>query len=281
MNLKKIALIGANGYVGKYYQQILHQKSIEVMPFGRGLNKNSIKVMKETYGVDFLINCGGYTGKPNVDACENQKSACLTDNSVFPAQLGEWCEEIGLPWGHVSSGCIYSGNKTDGTGFTEEDEPNFSFRQPPCSFYSGTKALGEEMLKDKPCYIWRLRVPFDGDLTNPRNYLYKVLNYDMLLDARNSLSHIGDFVNATLECIEKDLPFGIYNVVNGDVWTHDVTAMLAKIVPSKKFNFFKSLEDFNNIIIAPRSNCVLDNFKIENLGVKIRSVQEALYKSIS
>ena len=31
-------------------------------------------------------------------------------------------------------------------GFTETDAPNFSFRDPPCSFYSGTKALGEEVV---------------------------------------------------------------------------------------------------------------------------------------
>ena len=31
-------------------------------------------------------------------------------------------------------------------GFTEEDVPNFTFRDPPCSFYSGSKALAEEAI---------------------------------------------------------------------------------------------------------------------------------------
>ncbi len=48
------------------------------------------------------------------------------------------------------------------SGFTEEDEPNFTFRRPPCSFYSGTKALGEEAIRGVgQNYIWRLRIPFD------------------------------------------------------------------------------------------------------------------------
>ncbi len=34
----------------------------------------------------------------------------------------------------------------DGGGFREDDAPNFSFRTNHCSFYSGTKALGEEVL---------------------------------------------------------------------------------------------------------------------------------------
>jgi hypothetical protein len=33
-------------------------------------------------------------------------------------------------------------------GFTETDAPNFSFRSPPCSFYSGTKALGVEAIAE-------------------------------------------------------------------------------------------------------------------------------------
>jgi hypothetical protein len=44
-------------------------------------------------------------------------------------------------WKSGSSGCIYTGSRPDGSGFTEENPPNFNFRQNNCSFYSGTKAL--------------------------------------------------------------------------------------------------------------------------------------------
>ena len=105
----------------------------------------------------FLLNAAGFTGKPNVDACERDKSDCLFGNAVLPGRIREVCEEYRIPWGHVSSGCIYSGSRPDGEGWSEEDEPNFSFRSPPCSFYSGTKALGEEVLKDaENCFVWRL-----------------------------------------------------------------------------------------------------------------------------
>src|SRR5207247_10582577 len=44
-------------------------------------------------------------------------------------------------------------------GYSEADEPNFSFSRPPCSFYSGTKALAEEAIADVgQSYIWRLRI---------------------------------------------------------------------------------------------------------------------------
>jgi UDP-glucose 4,6-dehydratase len=121
------------------------------------------------HSVKFLINCAGFTGKPNVDACESDKYECLQSNAVLPVIIREVCEDLKLPWGHVSSRCIYSSRRTDGGGWTEDDESNFSFRSPPSSFYSGTKALGEEVLEGaENCYIWRLRIPFNDELS-PRN----------------------------------------------------------------------------------------------------------------
>ena len=65
----------------------------------------------------------------------------------FAGRIRTACVEVGIPWGHVSSGCIYSGKKSNGEGWSEDDTPNFSFRNGPCSFYSGTKAPGEEVLE--------------------------------------------------------------------------------------------------------------------------------------
>ena len=59
---------------------------------------------------EFLINAAGYTGKPNVDACELHKTECLFGNAVFPGLVAQACNEAGVPWGHVSSGCIYTGS---------------------------------------------------------------------------------------------------------------------------------------------------------------------------
>ncbi len=99
----------------------------------------------------FVINAAGFAGKPTVDACEIARADTLEGNAVFPLRVAEACAQAGIPWGHVSSGCVYQGSKgVDAAGqtigFREEDAPNFSFRQNNCSFYSGTKALGEEIL---------------------------------------------------------------------------------------------------------------------------------------
>ena len=111
-------------------------------------------------------------------------------------------------------------NGPGGGGFREDDAPNFSFRTNHCSFYSGTKALGEEVLAGaENCFVWRLRIPFN-EIDSPRNYLTKVMRYARLLEAVNSLSQLDEFVRATFECWQKQVPFGTYNVTNpGQVTT--------------------------------------------------------------
>jgi len=232
---------------------------------------------------EFLINAAGYTGKPNVDACELHKAECLDGNAVLPGRIAEACEAAGVPWGHVSSGCIYSGARPDGTGFTEEDTPNFTFRQNHCSFYSGTKALGEEVLAGHPnLYLWRLRIPFDN-IENPRNYLTKLMRYDTLLEATNSISHLEEFVTATFACWEKRIPYGKYNVTNpGHITTHEVVHMITESgVSQKQFKFFPSEDAFMKVAAkTPRSNCVMSSEKLARAGIHLRPVREAVADSL-
>jgi len=182
-----IYLLGGSGYVGQAYQALLSRKGLSFKSLSRAeADYADPTVLRELLRRDkpeFLINAAGYTGKPNVDACEIHKAECLLGNAVLPGMIAKACAEAGVPWGHVSSGCIYNGARSDGKGFTEEDQPNFTFRAGPCSFYSGTKALGEEVLAGQPnLYIWRLRIPFDN-VDNPRNYLSKLMRYERLLEA--------------------------------------------------------------------------------------------------
>jgi len=232
----------------------------------------------------FVVNAAGFTGKPNVDACETQREACYFANAVLPHRIAEACAQHHIPWGHVSSGCIYTGNGPTAQGFSEEDAPNFSFAQGNCSYYSGTKALGEAKLKGQPqTYIWRLRIPFDGAM-NPRNYLSKVLTYERLLDARNSVSHLDDFVASCLACFEKNVPYGTYNLTNpGSVTTREVVAALQQGgVTDKAFSFFASEAEFMRVAAqTPRSNCVLDTRKSEAAGIALRPVKAALEDAIS
>jgi dTDP-4-dehydrorhamnose reductase len=283
--MKKLAILGSTGYVGGALKRHCEEKRISFVALGRSesINAESLRKAIEASGADHLINCAGYTGKPNVDACEVHKTECLEGNGVLPGLVRQACEMARIPWGHVSSGCIYTGRRTDGAGFTEQDAPNFTFRQDNCSFYSGCKALGEELLAGaERCYIWRLRIPFENT-ANPRNYIQKVMSYSKLLDAENSLSNLHEFVAACVDSFRLQLPYGIYNLTNpGSVTTREVVEMIRESgVSDKAFEFFKNEEDFmQKAAKTPRSNCVLDSTKAIAGGLKLRTVQDALQESL-
>jgi len=282
-----IYVLGGSGYVGHAYQALFQRQGIAFRNLRRAdLDYTNGAVLRDALmreRPEFLINAAGYTGKPNVDACELHKHECLFGNAVFPGIVADACAAAGVPWGHVSSGCIFTGTRADGSGFREEDAPNFTFRTNNCSFYSGTKALGEEVLAGKPnLYTWRLRIPFDH-VDNPRNYLTKLMRYPTLLEATNSISQLDEFVAATFACWEKRVPFGTYNVTNpGAVTTHEVVDLIKRSgVSTKEFTFFRSEAEFMRTAAkTPRSNCVMDAAKLESVGIRLTPVHTAVEQAL-
>ena len=278
-----ILLLGGSGYVGQAYQRLFARKNLSFRNLARrDLDYTRAEVLTpflRELRPEFVVNAAGYTGKPNVDACEFHKADCLDGNAVLPDRIAQACTAAGIPWGHVSSGCIYSGARADGSGFREDDVPNFSFRTNHCSFYSGTKALGEEVLAGAPdVYLWRLRIPFN-EVDSPRNYLTKLMRYDSLLEAANSISQLDEFVAGTFACWEKRVPFGTYNVTNpGHVTTREVVDLIVKSgVCTKQFKFFANEDEFmHKAAKTPRSNCVMDSSKLASVGIRLTEVHEAV-----
>lgn len=312
--MSTVLILGSTGYIGSQFLAEVkrrgwshHAPSRHEADYTRyGVLVRLLRDLRPA----FLINAAGYTGKPNVDACESHRSETLQGNALFPLTVAQACESAGVAWGHVSSGCIYAGAKVaDGgtvriekdltlpalrsrvesnrasiLGFSEEDAPNFSFRSPPCSFYSGSKALGEEALSGSPStYVWRLRIPFD-EVDGARNYLSKVQRYAKVYDNVNSISHRADFARAALDLWERRAPFGVYNITNpGFVTTREVIqAIERRLKPSRRFEFWASDEEFYRVAAqTPRSNCVLDVSKLLATGISLRPVHEALEDALS
>jgi dTDP-4-dehydrorhamnose reductase len=308
-----ILLLGSTGYVGKEFERILIKRNLKFTTISRSQIDYTSRIKLEEFlrlvRPIFIINAAGFTGKPNVDACELQKEETMQGNVYFPKMLAEVCAELGIPWGHVSSGCIFSGClvEQDGKwtaeknmnqnyirrialtepsrlkGFDESFPPNFCFNDGPCSYYSGTKALGEEAIKEIGShYVWRLRIPFN-EINNPRNYLTKIQAYAKVYDNLNSLSHLEDFVNACIDCWVKHVPYGVYNVTNpGFVSTRQVVELIkSALSPKRDFIFWESDEEFYRLgAKALRSNCILDSSKLRDVGILVRNVDEAIKDSL-
>jgi len=280
-----ILLLGESGYIGQAFQKRFVEKGIEFFGVSRsGMDYTDFKTIfhflhANAANYDVLINCAGYVGKPNVDACEDHKEECIKGNVLLPSMLSEMCSELMIKFVHISSGCIYNGYDKE---FTEEDPSNFSFEQNNCSFYSGTKALAEKLINKDNSYICRLRIPFDN-VNSPRNYLSKLMTYDKLLNMKNSISHKEDFVDACIHLFQENCIFGTYNITNtGAVDTEQVCSLISSHLNINNFSFFDSEKEFYNIgAIAPRSNCLLDNSKLLSTGFEMRDTEEALIDSLT
>lgn len=261
MHLKssvKLFLIGGNGYLGQKMRGTLDSSLIDYFcPKFDALNKEILEIFLDDYRPTHVLNFAGYTGKPNVDACELNKEECWTKNVLLPKTLAEACKRKGVILGHVSSGCIYNNGN-----FSENDKPNFSG-----SFYSKSKAAGEKELEGlSQKYIWRIRMPFDSE-DSPRNLLVKLNSYRRLVNALNSITHTEEFCQAVLDCIENNLPYGTYNLVNPNpITTKEATEIMGKYT-GKTYRFYPSIESFQRKVLTPRSNCTLSSNKAIGEGL--------------
>ncbi len=265
-NMKIKYLILGEGYFGKKFKDfledsVLSEKKINNLDDALGEIKK--------FDPEFIINCIGKTGRPNVDWCEKNKSATFNSNVAVPVYLAIASKELGKRLVHLSSGCEYEGDK-GGEGFNEEDKPNFDG-----SIYSISKTLSEEMLKNFDNVLQvRLRMPFD-DVPHDRNLITKLLRYNKVLVAPNSLTYVPHFLKITKKLMDEKAT-GIFNVVNKGTITHDEILKTYEKFSGKKLNYTTiSPEELDKMTAARRSNCVLSTKKLESF-VEIPSVIEAV-----
>lgn len=211
-------------------------------------------------GITHVINCSGFTGRPNVDEGEIKKKLCWELNVKLPLKISKVCEILGIDYIHISSGCIYSGYEKE---FTEDDEPNFGLFD-TSSFYSKTKHAFE-ILNDYGCTI-RVRMPF-GDEMNDRSYLTKIFKYDNLVNYKNSKTYIPDLCEFIEYIVENNVPsnsIGVINFVNPEAQDAKFVIDIMKSYNIENQNWkFVDIKDIN--ITAPRSNCVLSIDKLSRL----------------
>jgi dTDP-4-dehydrorhamnose reductase len=205
--------------------------------------------MLGSIAVDWVVNCAGVTGVPNVDACEIDKQNTISGNAIYPALLHAACERRQIRFAHFSSGCIYQGN-IDSVDAT----PNFFG-----STYSISKGISDVHLKDK-AQVYRIRMPFTG-IDEPKNYLTKVLKYartDKLIDSGyNSLTDLDEAVRVACDLIEAGKPNGYYNLVNsGSITMHELMDMFGMSV-----EWFTD-EEFKAVTVAARSTCTIPAYEV-------------------
>jgi dTDP-4-dehydrorhamnose reductase len=306
-----VLLLGATSYSGQAFAKALRRRKDAFIPLSRSTFDYSRFEFLFDYirkiHPDFLINSDDTAEAAGQELAEAERMEMLQANTVLPQTIARVCDATNTPWGHLSSGSIYCGAKIGLNGqfrieedlslesvrslfaahperfrgFSELDEPNFSFKS-SCTFYSGTKALAEEALRSSRNYIWRLRRPFN-EVDEPANFLSQLQDSSYHHDAINSLSQLDECVSACLDLWDRRAPFGIYNVVNpGAISTHDLLQMIHRVLkPRRELQLL--VYDGNGQTQnpkAPHSDCILDDSKLQRNGITLSTVHEAVERSL-
>lgn len=154
MKVDKILILGLSGMLGhKLFLQLSRHKNYEVYATARNRDKwiedlppdlsarvrfnveagdmeGITRIIAET-GPDLVINCIGIVKQ---QALGKDHLASISINALFPHLLARACGQEGTRLLHISTDCVFSGNKG---GYTEDDTPDC------VDLYGRSKLLGE------------------------------------------------------------------------------------------------------------------------------------------
>ncbi|GER53956.1 dTDP-glucose 4,6-dehydratase [Striga asiatica] len=277
----KFLIYGRTGWIGGLLGKICEKQGIPY-EYGKGRLQDRASILADIKSVKptHVFNAAGVTGRPNVDWCESHKTETIRTNVVGTLTLADVCRENGLLVMNYATGCIFEYDAAhlegSGIGFKEEDTPNFTG-----SFYSKTKAMVEELLKeyDNVCTL-RVRMPISSDLNNPRNFITKISRYNKVVNIPNSMTILDELLPISVEMAKRDLR-GIWNFTNPGVVSHnEILEMYKEYIDSgfKWSNF--TLEEQAKVIVAPRSNNEMDASKLKKEFPELLSIKESLVKYV-
>ncbi|XVF51573.1 hypothetical protein PTKIN_Ptkin04bG0195600 [Pterospermum kingtungense] len=277
----KFLIYGRTGWIGGLLGKLCESNGID-FEYGSGRLENRLSLESDITSVKptHVFNAAGVTGRPNVDWCESHKVETIRTNVVGTLTLADVCRDKGLILINYATGCIFEYDADhpigSGIGFKEEDTPNFTG-----SFYSKTKAMVEELLKnyENVCTL-RVRMPISSDLANPRNFITKITRYDKVVNIPNSMTILDELLPISIEMAKRNLT-GIWNFTNPGVVSHNEILEMYRdyIDPNFTWKNF-NLEEQAKVIVAPRSNNELDASKLKKEFPELLSIKESLIKNV-
>ena len=226
---------------------------------------------------DVVINAAGKTGRPNVDWCETHAELTYRSNVIGALNLAEACTTLGVYFLHLGSGCIFNGPRPTQFGsysrrWREDDYAN------PESFYARTKYAADLVLSQLPnVAVARLRMPIDST-PHPRNLITKLAGYKQIVDVQNSVTVVDDLL-AVLHALIEQRATGIFHACNPGAVSHrEIMSLYRELVdPASSPEWIRENElQSRGLAVAPRSNCVLADTRLGELGIEMRPALEAV-----
>lgn len=266
-------LIFGNGYVGS---RMAEQWPDAIVCKVRIDDKAGVLSAIDAIKPDAVVNAAGKAGTPNVDWCETHTQETTRSNTIGALVLAEACQERGVYFLHLGTGCVFYGPSPEPGGWKEEDFGN------PAAFYTRTKYATDLILSRLPnVAIARFRMPIDY-VPSPKNLINKLATYKQIIDVENSVTILEDLISVTRQIIEKR-GTGIFHVVNEGTMRHrDLLALYRELVDPTHACEWISEQDLlsRGLALKKRSNNIMQNTRLRALGIQMRPIQIALRETM-
>jgi len=266
-------VFGGNGWIGKQFQEEARKQKIEFVCSSVRMDKTpeverEILHWRPTHVVCLAgrTSGGAYQTIDYLEGGKQQNLENVRDNLFGPLQLAILSKRHGLHFTYLGTGCIFNYD-SDHTiqnqkGFTEDDTPNFTG-----SSYSIVKGFTDRLfhfteLFDNVLNL-RIRMPINGDLESPRNFISKIIRYEKICSIKNSMTVIPDVLPIMIDMIHKKKT-GTVNLTNpGTISHNEILDMYRDILnPSFRYQNF-TLEEQSKVLRSDRSNNRLETTLLE------------------
>ena len=269
----KILILG-KGYLGTRCAEVWGDEAI--LSDKRVESVEDVEALIDEHKPDTVLNAAGVVGKPNVDWCETHQLETIQGNTILPIMIAEACKNKNVYFLHMGTGCIFYGNKSDGTLWDEDDFAN------PTAVYTRAKYAADLVLSTmENIGIARIRMPLDCR-SHRANFVDKLSSFPKLISVQNSLTVVEDMIDVFYQLLEKRAT-GIFHVTNpGSVDHKEIITWYKKYVDPDHNNEWIEEKDLLGLGIVgkKRSNNIMTSKNLPKLGIKMRPAKEAVEDAI-
>lgn len=230
-SLKKWLVIGETGQLGSELIKILKPQG-KAIHFDR--NKVELEVLDaaktyiELLSPAVILNASAWT---DVDAAEFHENEAFKVNSIIPQNLAKIAKNLGIPFIHISTDYVFSGNNSNPWKVNSQLQP--------INAYGRTKANGEirviEEYSEKS-YIFRTAWLYSANRRNFAKTMVKMAFKNkepiyVVNDQFGQPTNARDLANQIIKSVEAGISPGIYHATNsGEASWNEFAREIFKLV---------------------------------------------------
>ncbi|KAK1322728.1 putative rhamnose biosynthetic enzyme 1 [Acorus calamus] len=206
----RFLIYGGDGWIGGVLGRLCEERRIEY-EYGEGRLEDRRAVLEDLRRVrpTHVFNAVGVGERWNVEWCESRRVEAIRADVVGMLNLVDVCKEKGVAVVNFAMTAIE---------FEEEDASDFVR-----SFYSKTKAMVEELLKnyDNVCNL-RVGTPISSDLNNPYNVIAKIITRKdkVVKSMRSRMTVLDEMLPMSIEMARRNMT-GTWNFTNPGSVSHN------------------------------------------------------------